>query len=95
MRTADDILFALERVARRIAAALWSRFLSFSLIGKGFSVAVGLYLVAWMSGQVGLHRIARDLGSDAWFVLRLVIAAVVIRHLWLRFTQRSQYPTWY
>lgn len=95
MRVADQILFLLGRGLSLIAAWAWDRFLGLLLIGKGFAIALTLFAAAWAADQLGMNSIASEVGSAGWLVLSLVLTAVVIRHIWLRFTRRSRYPTWY
>lgn len=95
MSLVDALLFRLGEVIGRLSHALWNRFLGLTLIGKGFAVAVVLFAFGWVLDQLGLNGFARELTGAAWLVFSLVITAVIIRHIWLRFTKRSRYPSWY
>ena len=94
MSLSERILIAVEAVVTRLLLALWGRFLTLTVIGKGFAIVLSLFGVAWIAGELGLGSLAREFAEAGWSLLSFVLAAAVIRHIWLRFTRRARYPTW-
>lgn len=95
MNVVDALLLALDRAARVLLRGVWIRFRRLTLIGKGFGIALALFTTAWTTEWVGAEAVTGELMSAAGTVLSFAITAVIIRHIWLRFTRSSRYPTWY
>lgn len=69
-----------------LARYLWRQFLLLGWVGKAATVFVVLFWSGWILGSLGLHGPARELGSAAWFVLGLLLTALVIRAIWRNYT---------
>lgn len=91
----DRALFFLERVVVAAGSWLWLRFLRMRWITRGFVIAAVLFFTAWALGRLGLPGPARTVAGWGRFVFALSLTAAIIRHLWMRFTHPSQYPSWY
>ena len=69
-----------------VLMAILQRWLLFGWIGRSASVALALYVAAWLAGNLGAHALARQLGSAAIFIASLVLTALVIRWVWRNYT---------
>jgi len=69
-------------MGRAVFGSLWTRFLFLGWIGKLIAIAIGLYGVGWILGNLGMHGMARELGKIALYIAAFPIAALVIRWFW-------------
>lgn len=75
----------------RLRDALWRRFLWMSFAGKVLTVGLVLLFLAWTAAKLGIHDLAHELASAAWFVLSVLAVGLICRHIFLRFTYRNPY----
>jgi hypothetical protein len=66
--------------------AILQRWLLFGWLGRTVSLALALYVAAWLAGNLGAHALARQLGSAAIFIASLLLTALVIRGVWRSYT---------
>lgn len=88
---APRIGHGLLRVLATIGAWTFVRFRIFfagrGLLGKGLTIAVVAYGVAYVLAHLGLDGVARQVGQMGATVLSLVLAAGFMRLIWTHFTQ--------
>lgn len=61
---------------------VWWRWLSFGWFGRLASIAITLYAMGWLLGNLGMNSAARSLGEAAIFVFAILLTAAFIRLIW-------------
>jgi len=65
-----------------LTRTVWWRWLALSWISKAFSVALLIYAIGWIVGNLGWNEMARDLGVAALYIAAFPVTALVMRGLW-------------
>jgi len=76
------VLSLVGDLARRVAWGMGGTFARLSLLSRGLTVAIILYMLARGAAAIGLMGIARGMTSLAGDLLGLVLAAGFMRVIW-------------
>lgn len=82
----DRLLDSLVRFTTALRWYFWQRFLLLGWIGRAVAIIVTLYGAGWIIGSLGIHDLARQLGSAAIFALSVLLATLFIRWVWRSYT---------